>query len=103
MFIAGFSKEKQEKFLNLAYTMVYADGRLDQREQQIFIGYSVEFGGNGNRSYCLKSGGENSGNRGDGSSCGPFSGDSRLGSSCGVGGSLGCRRDNRLATRKTRI
>ena len=42
MFIAGFTKEQQEKFLNLAYTMVYADGRLDQREQQIFIGYSVE-------------------------------------------------------------
>ena len=42
MFIAGFSKEHQEKFLNLAYTMVYADGRLDEREQQIFAGYGVE-------------------------------------------------------------
>lgn len=42
MFIAGFTKEQQEKFLNLAYTMVYADGRLDKREQQIFIGYSIE-------------------------------------------------------------
>ncbi|MBR1647326.1 MAG: hypothetical protein IJ685_11200 [Selenomonadaceae bacterium] len=42
MFIAGFSKDLQEKFLNLAYTMVYADGRLDEREQQIFAGYSVE-------------------------------------------------------------
>ena len=42
MFIAGFSKELQEKFLNLAYTMVYADGRLDEREQQIFAGYGVE-------------------------------------------------------------
>lgn len=42
MFIAGFNKEQQEKFLNLAYTMVYADGRLDDREQLIFVGYSVE-------------------------------------------------------------
>lgn len=42
MFIAGFSKELQEKFLNLAYTMVYADGRLDEREQLLFAGYSVE-------------------------------------------------------------
>lgn len=42
MFIAGFTKEQQEKFLNLAYTMVYADGRLDKREQQIFVGYSIE-------------------------------------------------------------
>lgn len=42
MFIAGFSKTRQEKFLNLAYTMVYADGRLDEREQQLFAGYSVE-------------------------------------------------------------
>ena len=42
MFIAGFTKEQQEKFLNLAYTMVYADGRLDDREQLIFDGYRVE-------------------------------------------------------------
>lgn len=42
MFIAGFNKEQQENFLNLAYTMVYADGRLDEREQLIFAGYSVE-------------------------------------------------------------
>lgn len=42
MFIAGFSKTQQEKFLNLAYTMVYADGRLDEREQQIFASYGVE-------------------------------------------------------------
>ena len=42
MFIAGFGKEQQEKFLNLAYTMVYADGRLDEREQQLFAGYGVE-------------------------------------------------------------
>ena len=42
MFISGFTKEQQEKFLNLAHTMVYADGRLDEREQLLFIGYSVE-------------------------------------------------------------
>jgi len=42
MFIAGFTKSQQEKFLNLAYTMIYADGRLDEREQQIFAGYSIE-------------------------------------------------------------
>ena len=42
MFIAGLSKELQEKFLNLAYTMVYADGKLDEREQLLFAGYSIE-------------------------------------------------------------
>ena len=42
MFISGFDKERQEKFLNLAYTMVYADGRLDEREQQLFASYGVE-------------------------------------------------------------
>lgn len=42
MFIAGFSKELQTTFLNLAYTMVYADGRLDEREQLLLARYSVE-------------------------------------------------------------
>ena len=42
MFIAGFNKTQQEKFLNLAYTMVYADGKLDDREQLLFDGYRVE-------------------------------------------------------------
>lgn len=42
MFIASLNKEQQENFLNLAYTMVYADGRLDEREQLLFAGYSVE-------------------------------------------------------------
>ena len=42
MFIAGFDKEKQAAFLNLAYTMVYADGRLDEKEQMIFAGYQIE-------------------------------------------------------------
>ena len=42
MFIARLPLEKQETFLNLAYTMVYADGRLDEREQLIFAGYQIE-------------------------------------------------------------
>ena len=42
MFIAGFDKAKQEVFLNLAYTMVYADGRLDEKEQQLFASYQIE-------------------------------------------------------------
>ena len=42
MFIAGLEKKKQEAFLNLAYTMVYADGKLDEREQQLFNSYSLE-------------------------------------------------------------
>lgn len=42
MFIAGFDKEKQAAFLNLAYTMVLADGRLDEKEQLIFDSYKVE-------------------------------------------------------------
>lgn len=42
MFIAGFDKSKQEVFLNLAYTMVYADGRLDEKEQQLFSSYQIE-------------------------------------------------------------
>ena len=28
--------------MNFAYTMVYADGKLDEREQLLFAGYSVE-------------------------------------------------------------
>ena len=42
MFIAGFDKSKQEAFLNLAYTMIYADGRLDEREQKLFAAYQIE-------------------------------------------------------------
>ena len=42
MFIAGFDRAKQEVFLNLAYTMVYADGRLDEKEQQLFASYQIE-------------------------------------------------------------
>ena len=42
MFIAGLDKKKQEAFLNLAYTMIYADGKLDEREQQLFDSYRLE-------------------------------------------------------------
>ena len=42
MFIAGLDKKKQEAFLNLAYTMVYADGKLDEKEQQLFESYRLE-------------------------------------------------------------
>ncbi|MBO6179190.1 MAG: hypothetical protein J6O04_08455 [Selenomonadaceae bacterium] len=42
MFLAGLTKEKQEAFLNLAHTMVYADGRLDENEKKIFDSYKAE-------------------------------------------------------------
>ena len=42
MFLAGLSKEKQEAFLNLAHTMVYADGRLDENKKKIFESYKSE-------------------------------------------------------------
>lgn len=42
MFLAGLTREKQEAFLNLAYTMVYADGRLDAAEKKIFDSYKLE-------------------------------------------------------------
>lgn len=42
MFIAKLTPEKQEAFLNLAYTMVYADGKLDDREQRLLDGYRIE-------------------------------------------------------------
>lgn len=42
MFIAGFDKHKQEVFLNLAYTMIYADGKLDEKEQMLFNSYQIE-------------------------------------------------------------
>ena len=42
MFLAKLSNEKQEAFLNLAYTMVYADGRLDAAEQKLFDTYKLE-------------------------------------------------------------
>ena len=42
MFLAKLSNEKQEAFLNLAYTMVYADGRLDAAEKKLFDSYKLE-------------------------------------------------------------
>lgn len=42
MFLSKLSQEKQEAFLNLAYTMVYADGRLAEEEKKLFDSYKLE-------------------------------------------------------------
>lgn len=42
MFLSKLSREKQEAFLNLAYTMIYADGRLDAAEKKLFDTYKLE-------------------------------------------------------------
>lgn len=42
MFLAELTREKQEAFLNLAYTMVYADGRLDAAEKKLIDSYKLE-------------------------------------------------------------
>lgn len=42
MFIANLDAEKQKAFLNLAYTMIYADGRLDAAEKKLFYSYMPE-------------------------------------------------------------
>lgn len=42
MFLSQLTKEKQEAFLNLAYTMIYADGRLDAAEKKLFDTYKLE-------------------------------------------------------------
>lgn len=42
MFLSKLTREKQEVFLNLAYTMVYADGRLDAAEKKLFDTYKLE-------------------------------------------------------------
>lgn len=42
MFLSKLTREKQEAFLNLAYTMVYADGRLDDAEKKLFDSYKLE-------------------------------------------------------------
>lgn len=44
MFVARLTPEKQEVFMNLAYTMVYADGRLDEKEDKLFKTYALEVG-----------------------------------------------------------
>ena len=42
MFLSKLTREKQKVFLNLAYTMIYADGRLDAAEKKIFDSYKLE-------------------------------------------------------------
>lgn len=42
MFLSKLTREKQDAFLNLAYTMVYADGRLDAAEKKLFDTYKLE-------------------------------------------------------------
>ena len=42
MFLAQLTREKREAFLNLAYTMVYADGRLDPLEKKVIDTYKAE-------------------------------------------------------------
>lgn len=42
MFLSKLIKEKQTVFLNLAYTMIYADGRLDAAEKKLFDTYKLE-------------------------------------------------------------
>lgn len=42
MFLSKLTREKQQVFLNLAYTMVYADGRLDAMEKKLFDSYKLE-------------------------------------------------------------
>ena len=42
MFLSKLNDKKQKAFLNLAYTMIYADGRLDAAEKKIFDSYKLE-------------------------------------------------------------
>lgn len=42
MFIAKLDPIRQKAFLNLAYTMIYADGRLDAAEKKLFYSYMAE-------------------------------------------------------------
>lgn len=42
MFLSKLTRDKQEAFLNLAYTMIYADGRLDAAEKKLFDTYKLE-------------------------------------------------------------
>ena len=46
MFLSGLTPKQQEAFLNLAYTMVYADGRLDKAEKKLFESYHLELDAN---------------------------------------------------------
>ena len=42
MFIMELDKERQKAFLNLAYTMIYADNVLAKEEKRIFHAYAAE-------------------------------------------------------------
>lgn len=42
MFISKLDPIRQTAFLNLAYTMIYADGRLDAAEKKLFYSYMGE-------------------------------------------------------------
>ena len=42
MFLSGLNLEQQEAFLNLAYTMVYADSKLAVEEKKLFESYKLE-------------------------------------------------------------
>ena len=42
MFLSELTPEKQEAFLNLAYTMVYADNQLAVEEKKLFESYKLE-------------------------------------------------------------
>ena len=42
MFLSGLTPKQQEAFLNLAYTMVYADNQLAIEEKKLFDSYKVE-------------------------------------------------------------
>ncbi len=42
MFIGDLDKEKQMAFVNLAYTMMHADGELAKQEKRLFDSYASE-------------------------------------------------------------
>ena len=42
MFLKGLTEEEQKAFLNLAYTMVYADNNLAPEEKKLFDSYMTE-------------------------------------------------------------
>lgn len=42
IFISNLDVEKQKSFLNLAYTLIYADGKFDSAEKKLFYSYKAE-------------------------------------------------------------
>lgn len=44
MFLNDFSKEGQTVFLNLAYTLMQVDGKLESKEKEVFQAYKTEMG-----------------------------------------------------------